>query len=375
MCQAIPINMTEQLVSGTIQLTHPEWLWLILVLFIATLLLRMFARHVPRAGAIADNSNQRNVFVHPLMALLPGIRAGDNHSKIYLLLYMLTFFCLIAAMAEPVRIGEKRPAPPPERDIVFIVDTSVSMSLRDYMFNGQRIDRMSMLKGVLDRFIQQLEGDRLSIIVFGDAAYTLVPLTRDQGLLRRMIARIQTTMAGRFNNAGEAISLAVKQTQYGIIPNKVKRHRVLVLLTDADGSTGSIKPEVAAELALQANTPLYSVAIGAISDAAEENRLTGLIYEPVDYSLLAAMSKKTGAKSYQAGNTQGLEQAINDINQHEINQREVAPRYYRQPLYILPLLCALGLLLVLSFLPLMKIYAKKLAEIFKSKKNIGESSL
>jgi len=370
----MPVNMTEQLLSGTIQLTHPEWLWLIPILLIVTLLLRKFAPHDPRAGAITDNSNHTNVFVYPLMSLLPGIHASHNHSKMYSLMYLVTFFCLIVAMAEPVRIGEKRPDPPPERDIVFIVDTSVSMSLRDYMFNGQRIDRMSMLKGVLDRFIQKLEGDRLSIIVFGDAAYTLVPLTRDQSLLRRMIARIQTTMAGRFNNAGEAISLAVKQTQHGIMSNKTKRHRVLVLLTDADGSTGSIKPQVAAELALQANIPLYSIAIGAISDAAEENRLTGLIYEPVNYSLLAVMSKRTGAKMYQAGNTNGLQQAIDDINQHETNQRELVPRYYRQPLYFLPLLCALGLLFVLSFFPLIKIYTKKLTDILKSKKNIGESS-
>ena len=56
------------------------------------------------------------------------------------------------SLTEPVRIGERLPDPPQERDIVFIVDTSISMILRDYVLDGKRIDRMTLLKGVLDRF-------------------------------------------------------------------------------------------------------------------------------------------------------------------------------------------------------------------------------
>ena len=71
---------------------------------------------------------------------------------------------------------------------------------------------MSFLKSFLDRFAQQLEGDRISVIVFGDSAYTLLPLNEDLQLTRRMLSRIKTTMAGRFNALGEAIALGVKES-------------------------------------------------------------------------------------------------------------------------------------------------------------------
>jgi Ca-activated chloride channel family protein len=226
------------------------------------------------------------------------------------------------------------------------------MTLRDYVMDGKRVDRMTLLKGVLDRFIQQLPGERIGIIVFGDAAYTLVPLTRDQSLLRRMLSRIQATMAGQYNNIGEAIALAIKQTQQ---QQQGQRRRVLVLLTDADKPTGAITPDSAAELARQAELPLYTVAIGATTKAAEEQRTTGLIYEPVDVAMLNSIATLTGARNYQANDARALEQAINDIAQHETNPRQAAPRYYREPLYLWPLLCAVIALIVLAMLPTLHI--------------------
>jgi Ca-activated chloride channel family protein len=219
------------------------------------------------------------------------------------------------------------------------------MTLKDYVLDGKRIDRMTLLKGVLDRFIQQLPGERIGIIVFGDAAYTLVPLTHDQDLLRRMLSRIQATMVGRFNNMGESISLAVKQTLRHSIKS---RHRVLVMLTDADKPTGTIDPLTAASLAAEEKLPLYTIAIGATSIKAEEQRTTGLIYEPVDTALLTEIAATTGAKYYQAGSSQALENAVSEISRLETSRRIVVPRYYRQTLYYWPLLFSALLLTLLT---------------------------
>jgi len=120
------------------------------------------------------------------------------------------------------------------------------------------------------------------------------------------------------------------------------------MLTDANNPTGSLDPDTAAELAVDAGLPLYTVAIGASTAAAEEQRVTGLIYEPVDVALLKSISQRTGARTYQAGDAQALEQAINDIAQHETNQRVIEPRYYREPLYLWPLLLAAVLLIISS---------------------------
>ena len=368
-----PVSLT-----GGIELTHPEWLWLPLILFLITLIWRAVAVRKDPASLAMGNVNTRHRILHPLISLLPKSQRLHKTSLLRIAVYGLAMACIVISLTEPVRIGERLPDPPQERDIVFIVDTSIAMTLRDYVVDGVRIDRMTLLKGVLDRFVQQLVGDRIGIIVFGDEAYTLVPLTRDQTLLRRMLPRIQATMVGRFNSVGEAIALAVKQTlqQQGAqgspgqqsqqafqqeLQKQTKRHRVLVLLTNVDTPTGSIHPETAAELALEAGLPLYTVAIGATTAEADETRKTGLIYAPVDLTLLKAISERTGARNYQAGDAHALEQAITDITQHETNRREQAPRYFREPLYFWPLLVGLVLLALPSLSSMVKAAMLRLA--------------
>lgn len=326
------------------ELSQPEWLWLIPLLIITNVVFKLIKNKYssPSDHASLTDVSSKQQLMHPLLCFLNLKEDVIEYKSPVRLLHYFIFLLLILALTQPIKIGEKLPEPPQERDIVFIVDTSVSMILRDYILDGERIDRMSLLKGVLDNFIVKLKGERMSIIVFGDNAYTLVPLTSDQLLLRRMLSRVQATMAGRFNAIGDAIALAVKQaTQVNEkTKSKNKRKRVLVLLTDADQPTGDIEPGIAAELAKKAKLPLYTIAIGATSLAAEESRLGGLLYSPVDLNLIQQLSTTTGAKSYQAGNPNALKNAIQEINLHETNKRKVEAQYFRQPLYFWPLIVA-----------------------------------
>ena len=271
---------------NSIELSQPQWLWLI-PLFIAiniTMIIFNNKYIVKTSAASLYDSSSKKTLIHPLVSLLQTKSVSGNKKLNFSILYLVIFSFLILGLSQPVRIGEKLPDPPQERDIIFIVDASVSMILRDYILNGERIDRMSLLKGVLDNFIENLKGEKMSIIVFGDQAFTLVPLTSDQYLLRRMLSRVQATIAGRFNAIGDAIALAVKQaTKNQEQTGNTNRKRVLVLLTDADQPTGSIDPLIAAELAKNAKLPLYTIAIGAtrnikIGDYVEAKIGNKLIY-------------------------------------------------------------------------------------------------
>ena len=335
------MNYYSLAINGTkYELSQPQWLWLVPALIFIGIIFKLIKGKYfkPSNTATLLDASNKSEFMHPLFNSLQTENSSINEKASSFLFYFILLFFLIFSLTQPVKIGEKMPTPPQERDIIFIVDTSVSMILRDYILNGERIDRMSLLKGVLDSFIVKLKGERMSIIVFGDSAYTLVPLTSDQYLLRRMLERVQATMAGRFNAIGEAIALAVKQATQ---PNQnSKRKRLLVLLTDADQPTGNIDPSVAAELAKNEKLPLYTIAIGATSLAAEESRLGGLLYSPVDLNLINKLSSITGAKSYQAGSPNALKNAIQAINLHETNKRKVEVKYFRQPLFFWPIIAA-----------------------------------
>ena len=321
--------------NGALQLLHPGWLWWLVPLLGHALWRRR--RGAPGAGLASGRPRAGARVIHPLVRLIPRAPQGRGGP----LLETLVLALLVVSLGGPVRVGRRLPDPPPERDITFIVDASVSMIQRDYLLEGRRVDRMSLLKGLLGRLLGRFQGERLSLVVFGSHAYTLVPLTRDQRLLQTQLERLRPTVAGRFNAVGEAIALAVRQAT---APEAAGRRRVLVLLTAADTPTGEIAPAPAVALAVEAGLPLYTIAIGAESAAAGERRPGGLIYHPAALGRLRAWAERTGALAFRAGDGAALTRAVEAIGRREANRRRLPPRYHQEPLYLWPLLAGLGLL-------------------------------
>lgn len=323
-----------------IELNQPLWLWVILILPILFMLIRHYGRIDTGSSLIDGMSGSSTRVRHPLYKLLVPIEKKhtfETYSKT--IFYWLLLSLLIVALAGPVQIGSKLPDPPRQRDIIFIVDTSVSMVLKDYTLNNKRIDRMNVIRSTLNNFINNLKGDRVSIIAFADTAHVLVPLTNDGYLLQSMLLRLRTGIAGRSSAPGDAVALAVKQ-----IRKKADRHQIMVLLTDAALPVGSITPIQAAKIAADAGLPLYTVAVGANTYDAEEQRTTGLIYHPADRELLKKMATITGAETYLAGDSRSLQAAIINIEKQKTSQQQGEDRFYRKSLHHWPLLFALMLL-------------------------------
>lgn len=328
--------------SGQVELATPLWLWLWPVLLIVALLWRHLAGSGAPAGLAIGTTAPRH-FLHPLAGLLGSTARGTGRLPGWkLLAFGGALSCMVLAMAQPVRIGERLPEPPPQRDIVLIVDTSVAMLLRDYELEGQRVKRIDLLKQVLDGLVQRLVGDRIGVVVFGETAHTLVPLTDDHALVRGMLGRIDTDIAGRFSAVGDAVAMAVREA------NRVAtgERRILMLFTDAQLPAGKIAPLAAAELAAEAQLPLYTVAIGAASREAEESAVAGLVYHPANLELLQRLAQRTGAGNYHADSTTALEQAVRDITARDAQTRQGEPEFVRLPLYHWPLLMAVLLLLL-----------------------------
>jgi Ca-activated chloride channel family protein len=337
---------SELIRTGTVVLQNPEMLWLLPAMALAVFLCHWLKC---QWRGYRLNPPQRFLFViHPLAPLLPAKPQSARHQLWQAFASWIIFSLLVIALSNPVRIGPQWPEQPPQADIVFIVDTSVSMLLRDYEAEGQRIDRMSMLKAVLQEFASNLSGSRISVIVFGDTVHTLVPFTRDEDLIRRMLMRIETGMAGRYNSVGEAIAYAVNETA------RQSRHRpVLILFTDLDESIGPVPIDSAAALAAQRKLPLYTVAIGSTrGDGLPKTQAqsSGLIYGPVNLTALKRVAEQTGARAYHAGDLGSLKHAVNDIAQREKRTDTSPPRYYLQPLYPVALLSILVVLTVLQWI-------------------------
>ncbi len=342
---------------STLVFLHPGWFWLLPALAAFALLARLRGRAVHDLPWPGRPPPPGTALRHPLLPLVdsaaqapaanqgpsqrPGHRARPWRWLWRGALTWSLLTCLIAALAQPVRLGKPLPAPPRERSIVLIVDTSVSMVLRDYLLDGRRVARMDLLRAVLSRFVAGLHGDRVGLVVFADTAHLMLPLTRDHHLVQAMLGRLRTGIAGRASAPGDALALAIAATR-----QDPARRRILVLFTGVDRPGGSVNPLDAAALAAHEGLPVYTVAIGAGDKGAEEERTTGLIYQPVDLKLLRRIATLTGAQSYQAGAPDMLRQALRDISRREAAPRPPQTRRTRQPLYPWLLLTALGLWLL-----------------------------
>ena len=198
-----------------IHLARPEWLIAIPV-FLLLMIFFIFKtkQALPPIGQWL-NSFAREVYRHPLAASL--IQKSTQNKSIQsrsrylsLLNYSLLLTLLFISLSQPYQIGKQLPDPPLNRDIVFLVDTSVSMILKDYIVNGVRTDRLTVMKNVFAHFIEQLKGNRIQIIAYSENAYTLVPLTTDYQLLNIQLQRLDAaSLTGRSSDLSKALLYAL----------------------------------------------------------------------------------------------------------------------------------------------------------------------
>ncbi len=337
----------------TFYFAQPLALW-VLPLSLVTVAVLLWKRPnflLPWHAIYTSLTRQR--YRHPLLPQLVSATAKQNASAVpthysRLLAYSVFLILLHLSLAQPFHYGQKIPVPPPQRDIVFVVDTSVSMLLRDYLVNDQRTERIIMLKGVLDHFIQQLHGNRLAVVAFSEQPYTFVPLTNDYTLLRYQIQRLEpAVLTGRSSDVSLALLYSARQ-----FTHVASEPPLLVLITDATRPNRHIDPRAAARYLSQQHYHLHVVGIGAASYAAEDTTLQGLVYHPINMQLLQDIAAAGSGRFFWARNTAQLHSALDEIQRAEQRPVNVAAEYIPLPLYQWPLLLAVVWLCGWQILPL-----------------------
>ena len=190
---------------------------------------------------------------------MPGVSSRGRSTPLWRqLLLLLAWLCLVVALARPQHVGEEIQMPVTGRDLMLVVDISPSMDEQDMVLQGRSINRLQAVKRVLDDFIDQREGDRLGLILFGTEPYVQAPLTFDRETVRTLLFEAGLGMAGRATAIGDAIGLSVKRLR-----ERPQEQRVVILLTDGANTAGQVSPDKATEIAQAAGVRLYTIGIGA----------------------------------------------------------------------------------------------------------------
>jgi Ca-activated chloride channel family protein len=307
----------------------PVWLLLIPVFLGYLALTRRRADYVDEVGA------QAITLVHPqLGSALAGGRAPHRARHTIWWSHVATLL-LCVALAQPQSVGDWIPEAPQGRDIVLLLDTSATMSIRDFELDAQPVERLTVLKGIMHQFVEQRPEDRFGVVVFGTNASTLVPPTFDHDLVSAALNRIQAGIAGENTAIGDALGLALKQVRL-----QGRARPALILVTDGDNTSGEMRPAEAVELARHMSVPVYCVQIGG--DAPELRSATAdtEILEPG----LRDIAALTHGRYYVAGNSDALSAVIHDIGALEKSIVRPATQRAVTEWYLLPLLLAAVLL-------------------------------
>ncbi|WP_282247084.1 VWA domain-containing protein [Stenotrophomonas sp. PS02300] len=313
------------------------WPWALLALPLP-LLMRWWPRRNAAAPAL------RVPYAAGALAEL-GQASGAAGRRIGRLLLWLAWACLCVAMARPQQLGDPVTPPQQGRQMMLAVDVSGSMSEPDMMLGNQVVQRLSAAKAVLADFLDRRAGDRVGLLIFGERAYTLTPITADLTTVRNQLTDSEVGLAGRDTAIGDAIALAVKRLR-----EQPEGQRVLILLTDGVSNAGVLQPLRAAELAKAEGVRVYPVAFGGDGGMSLFGVQIAAGDDPVDEATLRRIADLTGGRAFRARNTDELAGIYAELDRLEpITAAGAAVRPYIEryawPLALAMLLGGLGWLL------------------------------
>lgn len=321
----------------------------------------------PERRALREETleGQRETLLHPR---LDELRSAFSVRRprlqlagwLYRALLYLLWIALVVALMRPQWLTPYTEVSTPGYDLMIAVDGSHSMEALDFSVEGRQVNRMAVVKGVMGRFIDKREGDRVGLILFGSQAFILSPLSLDRHAVHQLLDGVVPSIAGPATALGDAIALGV-----GKLRERPEGSRVMIVIADGDNNAGSFSPKEAALLARATGTRIYVIGVGSKQKDIpifEDGQVRYRDDLTMDEATLREIASLTGGGYFRATDTSALEEISSRIGQLEKTEAEARTAFLPKPLFRWPLGIALLALLALGLFPEgRKRYVRRLA--------------
>ena len=268
--------------------------------------------------------------------------------KLPFMLRLIVICFFIVALSGPRSVLELTNQQTEGIDIVLAIDCSGSMAAEDFNMQGKRVNRLEVVKDVVEDFIANRKNDRMSLVAFGTYAYMVCPLTTDHNWL---LSNLQMLRLGLIEQ-GTAIGSAINTSLLRLKDSQAKS-KIIILLTDGVNTVPKVDPLMAAKIAKTKNVKIYTVGVGSkgpVPYPVGTDPWGQTIYQHVvidmNEKLLKTIAQITAGKYYLATNTETLRRIYQEID--TLEKTKIEQPGYKEYKELFPRILTIALLLLLS---------------------------
>ncbi|MEC9208885.1 MAG: VWA domain-containing protein [Bacteroidota bacterium] len=195
---------------------HIEYLNLLFGIPVLMLAILLYSKWKKNALALFGDSRLVNELMHSF---------SKRRTQIKNTLTILIFILLIIGIANP-QVGTKMEEIKRDGvDLMIAIDLSNSMMAEDIKPN-----RLERAKQAVSKLIDNLEGDRIGLIVFAGEAYVQLPITTDYSAAKLFLSTVNTSIVPtQGTEIGKAIDLSIESFDMENAQNKA-----IIIITDGE---------------------------------------------------------------------------------------------------------------------------------------------
>ena len=306
-----------------IYLAQPLYLLLILLIplmYIAYWLMRRWRKR--RIARFGDPD-----LVSSLAPLVP---RRKGWLKLTLISLALLFFAI--GMARPQLGAILKEKQVKGAEIMVVLDVSNSMLAEDYSPN-----RLERAKLAISKLVDELQGDRIGLIIFAGESFVQLPVTSDYVSAKIFLSSITTESVPVQGTAmGEAIRTAIRS-----FTSESENSRAIILITD--GENHEDDPVAAARDAVDMGARVFCIGVGSpegkpipVDGELLKDKDGNIVVTRLDEATLKEVASAGKGLYVRAGNTEfGLNPVIDEIRSLEEKdfQSVVFEEYDEQYMY------------------------------------------
>jgi len=293
---------------------NPDYLYLLLLL---PVLAALFVINEFRRRKSLKKLGE-SVLIERLMPEMSGVRPVVKF--IFLLTGVSAFIMMLARPQFGSKLEEVKKQ---GVEVIIALDVSNSMLAEDI-----QPDRLTRAKQAISRLVDNLENDKIGLIVFAGDAYTQIPVTTDYISAKMFLSTINPEMVPKQGTAiGAAINLGAKSFSPG-----EDKSKAMIIITD--GENHEDDPVSEAEAASKAGIVIHTIGIGS-AEGVPVPVITGgrrdylkdkdgsIVITKLDEDILKKIALSTGGNYIRANNFNiGLDAIFNDIRKMKKDELE-----------------------------------------------------